>query len=125
MPATAPPLTPPLLAPPTEAAEARDGFVPAEVTPLHRSAETLRAEAGAGAVLLTEERADVLAVAVDVALALLGAVELAKTVCPPSRAVPAVAPLTRALTEPVLRAAGVVRAGAVLGACARAVGRAA
>ena len=116
MPNTAPPLIPPLC-PPAEAAEDRDGFAPAELTPLHRSAEALLAEAGAGAELFSEERAAEL---LEGAVALLGAVELANTAWPPSLATPAVAPLTRALTAPVLRAAGVDGAGAVRGACARA-----
>ena len=127
MPATMPPLMPPLVPPAAEAAEARDGREPAEVTPLHRSAETLRAEAGAGAVLLAGARVALLELAVDVlrVVARLGAVELAKTVWPPARATPAVEPLVRALSAPRLRATGVVRAGAVAGACARAVERAA
>lgn len=71
LPATRPP-SPPLF-PPASAAEARDGFAPAEGTPLH-----LRA--AADALLLPDER---------------GAVELEKTDCPPCRVTPAVAPLTR------------------------------
>ena len=117
MPAIVVPSIPPPL-PPADAAEARDGLAPGEVTPLQRSADTVRGEAGVGVVLLVAERAELLELAVDVVVARLGAVELANTVRPASRATPAVAPLTRALTAPVLRAAVGVRTAVGRGAVA-------
>ena len=96
------PLSPPLC-PPAAEAEARDGFAPAEATPLHRSAVALRVEA-AGAALLAEERALLLLVAAGAdRVAFAGAVELLNTDWPPARVTPAVEPLTRAATG--LRAA--------------------
>lgn len=90
IPAIAAPPRPPLLAPPpAAAAEARDGFVALALTPLHRSAVAVLAEA-AGALLLALEGA--LLFADDGVLLLLlaallaraagvgaGAVELANT----------------------------------------------
>lgn len=78
IPATMPPVSPPVDWS-AAAAEASDGFEPAETTPLQTSPVALRVEA-AGAVLLADERAVLLALAAaPVALDVLGAVELAKT----------------------------------------------
>ena len=101
MPATTPPLSPPL-SPPTAAADARDGFAPAEATPLHRSPVALRVEAagpGAGAAAFAEDCAELLPVAVVADWLACGAVELRNTAVLPARVTPAVAPLARAVTE--------------------------
>jgi hypothetical protein len=92
MPTTAPPLIPPL-EPPTAAAEERDGFVPADVTPVHRSLVALRVE-DAGAL----ERAGLGAASarlLAVAPLRAGAVELANTDWLPWRTTPAVEPPAR------------------------------
>jgi hypothetical protein len=126
IPASTEPLRPPLSSP-TAAAEARDGFAPAEATPLHRSAAALRVEAtgpesAAGAVLFADEREELLALALLAARLARGAVELLNTAWSPARVTPAVAPLVRAVTE--LRfAAGARVAAGVRGACAGAVER--
>jgi len=108
MPAITPPLSPPL-SPPAAAAEARDGFAPADATPLHRSPVALRVEAAgpasAGAAVLADERAELLPLAAVADWLACGAVELL-----PARVTPAVAPLTRAVTEFRGAVAGCVRA---------------
>lgn len=72
LPAIRAPLIPPLS--PSASAADRDGFAPAEATPLHSRC------AAADAAFFADER---------------GAVELAKTDRPPCRAKPAVDPATR------------------------------
>jgi len=76
----------------------------AEVTPLHRSPDALRVEAA-----LAVERDVLLPLAVEPLLLAfdgLGAVELAKTDCPPCVVTPAVDPLARALIAPWRAALG-------------------
>lgn len=135
MPAITPPLSPPL-SPPTAAAEARDGFAPADATPLHRSAVALRVEAAgpasAGAAVFADARAALLPLAVVADWLARGAVELLNTARLPARVTPAVAPFTRAVTgfravvedcvgavAPV-RAADGVRCACVVERCGRA-----
>ena len=102
IPASTEPLRPPLSAP-TAAAEARDGFAPADATPVHRSPVALRVEAtgpaSAGAALFADERAELLAFAFVADCVARGAVELLNTAWLPARVTPAVAPLVRAVTE--------------------------
>lgn len=101
IPASTAPLSPPL-SPPTAAAEARDGFAPAEATPLHRSAVALRVEAAGpastGAAAFFDERAGLLLAAVA-GLDAFGAAELLTTAWLPVRVTPAVEPLVRAGAE--------------------------
>ena len=95
IPATTPPLSPPL-SPPAAPAEASDGLA-REARPLHRSPVALRAET-CGAVLV--ERVVLLPLALESLLDVLGAVELAKTDCPPCLTTPAVDPFARASIAP-------------------------
>lgn len=117
IPASTVPLRPPLSSP-TAAAEASDGFAPAEATPVHRSPVALRVEAAgpasaAGAVLFADERVELFAFAFAADWVARGAVELLNTAWSPARVTPAVAPLVRAVTEFRFAVVGVrVAAGA-------------
>ena len=85
MPAIAPPLSPPFWLS-DAAAEASDGFSPAEATPLHRSPVALRVEAAgpasAGAAFFVLRAAGLRAALLGLA-AFAGAVELLNTGCAP------------------------------------------
>lgn len=113
IPATTPPLSPPLC-PPTAAAEASEGFAPAEATPLHRSPVALRVDAaGAGLAAVARLGACAELLPADGVVAdwlARGAVELRNTAVLPARVTPAVAPLARAVTELRLAAVDGVRA---------------
>lgn len=120
MPATAPPLSP-LSCAPAEAAEASDGCVPEDVTPLHRSAVAVRVEAAGAAV---SAGADARLVLRDGVAARVGAVELADADWPDRSVTPAVAALMPVAALGVRAALGAVGRTALPVVTREGVGRA-